>query len=351
MDLQQKTIIEEMEDKYRDRNIPFAVIFELTYACNLSCKHCYVAVEHRKELSAEKIKDVLNQLVEMGTFYICFTGGELFARSDCIEILHYAKNKGFFIVILTNGTLITPQIADALKEIKPRGMEISLLGATVKTHDSITGVPGSFEKAVNAIKLLVDRGIHVITKTTLLKFNVHEYQQIKALAKSLGVVPKISSGVVRRVDGEAYPQEYQITWNDRELFLHGELLEESFLTYFFEGSDAKYLTCKAGKLFAAINPYGDVNPCILLPVPLGNLNKKSFREIWYDQENEFLNDLRSLKTGDLTQCSSCTMSSACIRCTGAAYLETNDLKAPFSAACEEARWRTYQLTKKITNTV
>jgi radical SAM protein with 4Fe4S-binding SPASM domain len=351
MSLQQKTIIEEMEEKCRARNIPFAAVFELTYTCNLSCKHCYIAVAHRKELSAEKIKDVLEQLVEMGTFHICFTGGEIFTRHDCLDILNYAKDKGFFIVILTNGTLITPQIADAVKEIKPRGMEISLLGATAKTHDSITGVPGSFKKAVNAIKMLVDRGIYVVTKTTLLKLNVHEYQHIKALAKGLGAVPKISSGIVRRIDGATYPQDYRITWNDREQFLNGEVLEESFLTYFFESSDAKYLTCKAGKLFAAINPYGDVTPCIILPVPLGNLNKKSFREIWYDQENTFLNDLRNLKSADLTQCAPCTMSSACIRCTGAAYLETNDLKAPLSAACEEARWRLSQLSKKKPNTV
>ena len=344
------SITEELEKKCCSRNIPFAVLFELTYFCNLACKHCYVAAERRQEISTEKIKDTLNQLKAMGTFYVGFTGGEIFARNDCLDILHYARDKGFYLILLTNGTLITSEIAAILQKIKPIGMEISLLGATPETHDGITCVDGSFAKAVQAIKLLVSRGIFVITKTTLLKENVHEYKQIKSLASSLGAVPRFSTGIVPRSDGETFPQNYQITWNDRRRFLDGEIVEESFLT-FFERTGEKYLTCKAGKALAAINPYGDVSPCVLVPVKLGSLNKKTFKEIWHATDNAFLNELRQLNTADLTQCVSCELSSVCIRCTGAAYRENNSLAAPYAAACEEARWKSFQLshggTKKL----
>lgn len=340
-----RSIMQGLENKCRAKNIPYAVIFELTYHCNLSCKHCYILENNRRELSGEKVKGILDQLVDMGTFYLCFTGGEIFTRSDCLDILAYAKRKGFLIVILTNGTLIDQNIADFLKEIKPRGIEISLLGAVPETHDAITGMVGSFDKTVEAIKLLVAHGIKVTTKTSLMKSNIKEYKQIKALSENLGAVSKTGARILPQKNGGVGPQQLNICWEDRKRYLHDEALDESFITDFDEVHQGT-LICKAGKMFASINPYGDVNPCILLPVDLGNLNEKSFRDIWYDRNNNTLNEIRNLKESHLEKCSICTLSSLCQRCAGAAYLETKNFRGPSSLACEEARWKNFILSKK-----
>jgi len=246
---------------------------------------------------------------------------------------------------LTNGTLINSEIANSLKKIKPRGIEISLLGATPDTHDSITGVKGSFAKTIEAIRLLVERRIVVTTKTTLMSLNVSEYPQIKSLSEKLGAVPKSGSRVVPRIDGDFCPQQYKISQEERERFLHNELLDESFIPYPDEDSPGSQ-TCKAGKMLASINPYGDVSPCVLLPIRLGNLKEKSFKEIWHNAGNKTLHELRDLKIEDLEKCSSCQLASLCSRCTGSAYLEHKSLTAPDSSACEDAQWKAFQRSKR-----
>lgn len=339
------TIMQELEYKCRSKNIPFSVVIELTYHCNLSCKHCYIVEARRPELSYEKLKDILDTLVDMGTFSLCLTGGEIFTRSDCLDIITYAHKKGFSLVLLTNGTLITREIADFLKDIKLKAFEISLLGASSETHDSITGVPGSFEKALDAIKLLKERGILVVTKTTLMHDNIKEYKQIKELSIRMGAVSKISAGIVPKKDGSRQPQQLLINRQNREYYLDGEELNESFIADSDE-SPRGSLLCRAGKMLAAINPYGDVSPCILMPITLGNLCEKSFPDIWYNPENSTLRELRSLTTDDLDTCSTCSLSSLCQRCAGAAYLETKSLRGRSSIACEEAWWKNHVLSKK-----
>lgn len=333
-------------EKCRTNNIPFAVILELTYRCNLICKHCYTRKEKRAELTIEKIKDILDQLVECGTFYINYTGGEIFLRSDFFDILSYAKKKGFFQVLLTNGTFINSESINFLKEIKPQGVEISLLGATPQTHDSITGVQGSFRKALEAIRLLRKNNIFVYSKTTLMKSNVHEYKKIKSLAVGMGAYPRISAGILPRFDGSTEPQTYAINLEDRKRFLNNDILDESFNTLIEDGDATSSLTCKAGRCLACINPYGDVSPCVVLPVKLGNIHDAPFKEIWHNKEHDTLNELRNLNESDLEKCMTCREKDICVRCTGAAYLEHKSLCTPSSLACIDAQWKSYLLTQK-----
>ena len=72
---------------------------------------------------------------------VCFTGGEIFARRDFLDIYTYAKKKGFIITLFTNGTLITPKIADYLAEWRPFAIEITLYGRTKETYERLTRSP------------------------------------------------------------------------------------------------------------------------------------------------------------------------------------------------------------------
>ena len=344
MELNQ-SISKDIVEKYRKKNIPFAVVLELTDNCNLSCSHCFRVNENRQELTYNEITDILDQLAAFGTFMVGYTGGEIFSRPDLFDILTYAKQKGFMQLLLTNGTLINRDNITFLKEIKPWDVEISLLGAEPETHDGITGVAGSFEKTVDAIKLLVEANIFVTTKTVLMKSNVSEYGRIKSLAKELGAHSKISTGILPRFDGSTEPQEQAITWDDRKLFLKTDIPDKAFLMR-IEDDDTSLLTCKAGKCFACISPFGDVCPCVILPLKLGNIREKSFKQIWHDPDNAILNELRSLNASDLDKCFACSMKNICNRCTGSAYLEHKSLLAPSSLDCEDTKWKSYLLSIK-----
>jgi len=111
-------LVEQVVNKCVDKCIPYSVMFELTYMCNLNCRHCYVVIDNDDtELSMEEITEIINQLLDMGTFYLTFTGGEIFTRKDLLDIAMYAKKKGFLLTFMTNGTLITPE---KIEEIKKR---------------------------------------------------------------------------------------------------------------------------------------------------------------------------------------------------------------------------------------
>ena len=339
------SISEELKQKCLAGNIPYSVLIELTHRCNLACKHCFVVPEDRNELSADNIKDILDQLIEAGTFYVGWTGGEIFTRSDCCDIMDYAREKGFFQILLTNGTLIDEKRADFIKSIQPSGVEISLLGATPETHNSITQVPGSFEKTVRAIRMLVQMGVVVYTKTTLMTLNIAEYEQIQNLSKSLGAIPKILASVLPKINGACDPQLYTISWQERINFLQGESLSNSFIPEDDEAPSSS-LICRAGRIAAAINPYGDVTPCVVFPLVLGNLKEQNFQDIWHNKKNHQLKEIRDLCESDIKQCSSCKLAMFCVRCMGAAFLEHKDFRYPSSCSCEEAGWKEYQRSNK-----
>ncbi|MBW2647041.1 MAG: radical SAM protein [Deltaproteobacteria bacterium] len=327
-----------LENKCVEKCIPFYVQFELTYRCNLSCRHCYIAHNKEKELTFKEVTSILDQLVEMRTFYLCFTGGEIFTRKDFLDIAWYAKEKGFSLILLTNGTLITDKEINELRKIAPLGIEISLLGARAETHDFITKTPGSFNKAVSAIKELSGQGVMVTIKTTLMKKNVMEYQEIKSLCQGLGVHVKSGAEIIPRMDGRNDAQGYQISWEDRLKYL-GQ--DESSDCQVKDMAEYRSLVCKAGKAVASISPCGDIQPCILMPIRLGNLKENTFREIWYPENNSILSEIRSMTDSDLKICFECKLAGFCTRCPGTTYLETGDLLAPSPIACEQARWRAY----------
>ncbi|MDY6932298.1 MAG: radical SAM protein, partial [Halobacteriota archaeon] len=206
----------EVADVYMRKNIPYAVQFELTSRCNLKCRHCYMDIEkdYSSELSTEEVFGIIDQLVDIGTFYLGFTGGEIFTRKDLFEIAEYAKKKGFFLTFMTNGTLIKSEIIEEIEKFKPIKFEISLYGATPETHDYITRVKGSFESTIAAIEDLVRHDITVITKTSLMNLNVHESEDIKALCEHLGVICKLTPGMTPLRDGSIDTYKYDLTFED-----------------------------------------------------------------------------------------------------------------------------------------
>ena len=123
----------------RDKTgFPRNIIFEVTHRCNLRCRHCCVVPEPgKKELSTQEVRSVFDQLVEAGCLHVTLTGGEPLMRKDILTLMDYARRIGLFVHLFTNATLVTPQIADTLKEFRLVSLELSL--NSLKRND-LTGL-------------------------------------------------------------------------------------------------------------------------------------------------------------------------------------------------------------------
>lgn len=336
----------QVMSKAADLNIPFQVMLELTYRCNLRCAHCYVDMDEPDELSLEEWKGVLDQLEDAGAVHLSFTGGEIMVRRDLFDILAYARQTGFIIHLLTNCTMVTPEVAQAFTELKVHEIQTSLYGATADTHESVTKIPGSFKKTLEGIEALVAVGFVPRVQTTVMEVNAAEVPQIKSLVEELGGLPRISVGLIGpSKTGADFPFQTEPKIEhllDRDVLpcIAREITIQKGLLH---------LTCKVGRGNCAISPHGDVTPCVTFPLKLGNLRESSFNTIWRLEPCAELRYLRSMGRADLYACNSCELAEYCVRCTGFIYSETGQMNGPSPAICRQAqlRWRLTQAAEVI----
>jgi len=168
---------------------PFLIVWDITYACNLKCKHCYANAGKRlsDELTTKEAKHVIDKLDKVSVPILAFSGGEPLVRKDIFQLTKYAHDKGIYISIATNGTLITKEKAKKMKKAGVGFVQISLDGASPKTHDSFRGINGVFDKTIKGIKNCVKENLWVNVATTATKHNYKEISKIIDLCEDLGV--------------------------------------------------------------------------------------------------------------------------------------------------------------------
>ena len=312
----------------------YTVTIELTYKCNEKCRHCYIVDENRKELSTDEIKRILDELAEMGVFSLVFTGGEVFLRKDAFEILEYAYANGFLFEIFTNGTLINGNDYIRLKRLWPKCVHFSLYSYQQDKHDSITRVKGSFQKTLRSIKACRDIGIPVNIKTPLFAETYKDIHGLVALANSLRASIELGDNITPKKNGDLSPTKMKAddedhTYIDKAI---SELIEKSYT-----GSiAAKDRICGAGERSISINPYGDVYPCSMLQLCIGNVTKESLRDIWTDSKQLKLwqsQNHHQNKRG----CEGCELLDRCIFCPGEAMMRTGDPLAKYDEACQKTK--------------
>jgi len=118
----------------------------------------------------------------MNCLFLSLTGGEIFLRNDLMTILGMANESNFAVSLFSNGTLITPAVADKLERTPPLCLHISLYSINSVIHDRITGTIGSQAKTLSAIKLCRERGFNVAIKTPIMKYNIGEVKALEAFA-------------------------------------------------------------------------------------------------------------------------------------------------------------------------
>ncbi len=347
---------------------PFMVVWDFTKQCNLRCKHCYANATPYPapdELALEERLNIIDQLDEAGVAAISFSGGEPLINKDFWKVSKYASTKGFYLSVATNGTLVSEKVAKRLKDVGIRYVEISLDGPNPKIHDEFRGVKGAFDSAIRGIKNAVAAGIDVGIATTATKENIDYIPDIIKLARELRVKRFIVFNFIPTGKGKEIIKE-DLTPEEREKlmkYLYEEWKKGDMQifstcpayarisitamergegdkvspTHFAEveipkefGGAAEALTefiggCGAGRIYCSIEHNGDIQPCVFMPIKVGNAIKDGFVNVW--KNSDILNKLRD-RDNEKFACHSCPFKYVCGGCRARAYAYYNDILAP-----------------------
>jgi radical SAM protein with 4Fe4S-binding SPASM domain len=342
----------DLHQLMQSRRLPASGTIEVTRRCPLTCAHCYnnLSMGDREarlsELSYAEHCRLVDEIVEAGCFWLLYTGGEIFARKDFLDIYTYAKRKGLIITLFTNGTLVTPQIADYLAEWRPFNIEITLYGNTKETYERLTGIPGSYERCLRGIRLLRERGLPLKLKSVAVTINKHELLDMQRFAEEeLGVEFKYDAMMSPRIDCSQSPLAVRLAPEEIvELDLSDptRIAEWRRIAEQFNGpathADEVY-TCGGGVNSFAVDPQGKMSICVLSHMDTYDLRGGSFREGW----EHFLFEVRRKKATRLTKCVACQMKSTCGMCPANGELENGDPESPVDFLCQVSHLRAHTL--------
>jgi 12,18-didecarboxysiroheme deacetylase len=320
------------------------VVWNCTKACNLKCIHCYAKADcgcAPDELSFEEGKALIDDLAEMGSPVVLFSGGEPLCRKDMPDLAEYAVSKGLRAVISTNGTLITDAVAQRLKAIGLSYVGVSLDGLR-ETNDHFRGVDGAFDKALDGIRACRRAGIKVGLRYTITKHNVQDLPGIFDLLEMENIPRVCFYHLVYTGRGD---REFDLSLEesrdvvdqiiDQTADFHARGLQKEILTV-DNHCDGPYLYLRmlqegrteeaenvmqllkmnggnsTGHGFGCVSWDGDVYPDqFLRHHPLGNVREKPFSAIWTDETNDFLMALKD-KYGHVTgKCKTCRFLDVC----------------------------------------
>jgi radical SAM protein with 4Fe4S-binding SPASM domain len=300
---------------------PFLIVWDFTHKCNLQCKHCYSnsGTIREEELTTKEAISIVDKIADSGVTALAFSGGEPLTRKDFFEVVRHAAYRGLYVSVATNGTLLTKENVQKLKQAGVNYLDISIDGASAKTHDEFRGVPGAFDKAMAGLKNCVEADLCVCIATTATKNNLEEMPAIIDLAEEIGAERFTNFNFVPAGRGKSHydqdlsPQEREklmryllarmskgckttILTTAPQLARVGLQCQGSSGTGEVTMSMAHMQTvkvtkkavpladfiggCGAGRLYCSLSPQGDVHPCVFLPVNVGNLKTEKFEDIW-----------------------------------------------------------------------
>src|SRR6202045_817727 len=190
---------------------PLSVHFDLTYRCNERCVHCYLDHDDHGELTTAECLEVLDDLARSGALFLTFSGGEIFLRPDLYEILAAARRLHFDLSLKTNALLVTPERAARLREFGVRRVQISVYSDIPAVHDAITKVPGSLQRTLAAIPVLLEHGLQVKLACPLMQENLMAYRGVMPLAEKLGIPYLLDLTITPMMDGTEGPLAHRVS--------------------------------------------------------------------------------------------------------------------------------------------
>lgn len=361
---------------------PRLIFWETTKGCNLRCIHCRAAASDYMspdDLSTKEGLELIDQIRSFSKPILVLSGGEPLYRKDIFEIASYGTERGLRMVLATNGTLVTKEIAKRIVESGIKRVSISIDGGKSSTHDGFRKIPGSFDDAMRGLSNLKELGMSLQINTTIARHNYRELPEILNLALRLGVdalhtfllVP-VGCGVDIAEDQMVPTDEYEriLNWfydRSKEVMIDlkatcaphyfriraqrimeekkGGIKPQPFVApgtrlkaghvdaisgegingvgkaHHSSGLSAMTKGCLAGTGICFISNRGDVYPCGYLPITAGNVRATPFEIIW--RNSKLFANLRDpgLLTG---KCGLCEYKYICEGCRARAYAVTGD---------------------------
>lgn len=282
-----------LEERRAAQNKPFRALLELTHRCNFRCVHCYESNHERTdELSTDEWKHVIDELRAAGVLFLTFSGGEFSLRPDALGLMAYARAAGFYLRVFSNAAVLTERVMRQwAKDCAPHEVEVSVYGASAATYQAVTGAKNGYEQMVAGLERLYRDGYQVRVKVVVLRENVHEVAEMRALGERFGFRVSVSGKLTVRDDGSLEPLAHQVSDEDWKSF--DDHFEENRLVM---SSDADGRPCNAGRSSLSVGPNGDVYACVDMRVSLGNLMTRSLMEIW--EGRGLLQSVRAVRNRD-----------------------------------------------------
>lgn len=316
---------------------PYHMVWLATNACNARCVHCSSDALKCKpnELTTEEAIHLFDELAAFGVLDVAVSGGEPLVRRDLFEVIAHARARGIRIGVGSNGSTIDDDTVRRLRELDIDRLQISIDG-TEATHDRARRWTGLYGRSVAAIRRAIAGELTVNVCFTAHRLNHHELADVVASCaawgvrrfnlsrfvptgrgdRSLDLLPSEWAGIMRQF--EALRAELAGTI---ELTTH---LAQRVLSDRSLESCTGFVGCQAGLGQGCIDSEGNVTPCVMLPVIVGNIRAHSFAEIW--ESSPLLRDLRDRsRLGG--SCGACPDREKCGGCRGVAYAYTGNVMA------------------------
>lgn len=347
-------------------NTPRSVDIDITNRCNLRCKYCY-HFSGPGDVGEDLTKgDWLPFFEELGlcaVMNVTLAGGEPFFRTDLRELIGGIVSNKMRFNILSNGTLITDDLAEFLSSTgRCDGVQVSIDGSKPETHDACRG-QGNFDRATKGIRILQKHHIPVQVRVTVHRHNVSDLDAIAALLLGELGLPGFSTnaasymGLCRqnveqvglstedrsvamatllglkkkhrnRITANAGPLAEAVTWTEMES------ARQNGKKHIPMRGHLTACGCVTNKL--AVRADGAIVPCIMLShIELGRINRDDFKKIWQNHpEMQKIRDRRRIPLSDFEFCRGCDYVEFCTgNCPGLAYTLTGKVNHPSPDAC------------------
>lgn len=263
---------------------PQYVSWNFTYRCNLNCDHCYSrSASYPRELSPDDYEKIARQLIDSDVFTVALGGGEPILRGDCVRIVDMLASAGVDVHLTTSGWSMDRIMAERLRAAGLGTLFVSVDSATRDLHDSFRRRPGSFDRAVEALRAAADAGLSTRVSTVVTRLNFEELEPIARLAVGLGAVGvefkrfrPSGNGLLSRDRWELSESELEAS-RHRVEELSSSLDAEILL---IDNEKEPDTPCPCGRRSICIRPNGDLTPCPYVERVVGNLMETPLAQVW-----------------------------------------------------------------------
>jgi MoaA/NifB/PqqE/SkfB family radical SAM enzyme len=272
---------------------PVVMTFAVTYKCQCRCPHCSAGrhtIPGVEELSTEEAKRIIDESLDLGISVIAFTGGEPLLRHDIFELVSYVDKKKAIAHLFTNGLLLNDETAEKLANAGLYSLFLSLDSPFPEEHNRLRGVRGLFEKGVEGLRRIKERGVFVALSSYATRSGTREgtYRKMYELAENLGVenlvlFDNVPTGNLMKDTSELLTSEQreEIIRYTTDIFQHRQ--RPTLSSQAWQNSIEGYLGgigCVAGNIQYYVSAHGEVTPCDFTPLSFGNIRDEPLKRIW-----------------------------------------------------------------------